>query len=461
MFVPRPEWAQGSAEALEREITELSAHIQAATCRWLCLVAEFDRRDGWVASGCRSCAAWLSWRCGLAPSGAREQVRVARRLAEMPRVLEAFGRGELSYSQVRALSRVVNEDTEEQFLNLARHCTAADLEVLVRSYRGVLAAELPAVRRSRQNRYVVCSHDEDGSLTLHARLPAEEGAIVLAALAAGRDALRSSADETASAEAPQASDSAENASAEAPSTPEGVSRPAATDADALVLMADTLVSSGAADRPGGERYQVVVHVDADAVGARDDEAGRCELDHGAALHPETARRLACDASLVRVLERDGQPLSIGRKTRSVPPSLRRALNGRDGGCRFPGCDQRRFVDAHHIHHWARGGRTDLGNLVLLCRHHHRLVHEGEFSVEARPRGRLVFRRPDGRVLPAVPAPRRGDLHELRRRNRRAGLSIDDKTGEPDWYGDPLDLDYAVGGLADSDERLRPGRGPPS
>jgi len=433
--------------ALEREITELSAHIQAATCRWLCLLAEFDRRDGWVPSGSRSCADWLSWRCGLTRGAAREHVRVARRLAELPRIQDVFARGELSYSQVRALSRVASEDTEEELLRLASHCTAAQLETLVRAYRGVLARELPAVHRSQQNRYVVCSHDEDGSVMLHARLPAEDGAIVLAALEAGRDALRAARREGVSAETPVR-----------PQEAGATANP--NDADALVLMGDTLLAGGSEDRTAGERYQVVVHVDAETVGDRDG-GGRCELDQGAALHPETARRLACDASLVRVIERDGQALSIGRRTRSVPASLRRALNSRDRGCRFPGCSQQRFVDAHHIHHWARGGRTDLGNLVLLCRHHHRLLHEGGFSVETRPRGRLVFRRPDGRVLPAVPSPRRGDHHELRHRNRRAGLAIDETTSEPDWYGDPLDLDYAVGGLADMDGRLRSERAPPN
>jgi len=344
-------------------------------------------------------------------------------------------------------------------------------QTLVRAYRGVLATELPAVRRSQQNRYVVCSQDDDGSLMLHARLPAEEGAIVLAALAAGREALRSEEGEDVSAETPEARDSAESVSAEMPQAsngPESVSAEtpsapgaSATDADALVLMADTLLAGGAGDRAGGERYQVVVHVDADAVGERDDGTGRCELDHGAALHPETARRLACDASLVRVLERDGQALSLGRKTRSVPPSLRRALSSRDGGCRFPGCDQRRFVDAHHIHHWARGGRTDLGNLVLLCRHHHRLVHEGGFSVEAGRRGRVVFRRPDGKVLPAVPRPRRGDHRELRDRNRRARIAIDSETSVPRWWGDPLDLGGAVDAVVAADGRIAPERAPPS
>jgi hypothetical protein len=459
MFAPSPGPSDLKLPALEREITELSAHIQAATCRWLCLVAEFDRRDGWAPSGCASCAHWLSWRCGLTPGAAREQLRVAHRLADLPRIRAVFARGELSYSQVRALSRVADASTEEELLRLARHSTAAQLEMLVRAYRGVLARELPAVRRSQQNRYVVCSHDDDGSLILHARLPADDGAIVLASLAAGRDALRAGDGADVSAETPRA---AEDVSAKAPSGPADEGRAAApNDADALVLMADTLLAAGPADRASGERYQVVVHADAETLADRDGGAGRCELDDGSALHPETGRRLACDASLVRILETDGQPLSIGRKARAVPAALRRALNSRDRGCRFPGCHRRRLVDAHHIEHWARGGHTALGNLVLLCRHHHRLVHEGGFSIESKSGGRLVFRRPNGQAVPVVPRRPRGDHHEVRRGNHRAGLNIDDRTSEPQWWGDRLDLDYAVSGLASVDGRLAPERAPPS
>jgi len=115
-----------------------------------------------------------------------------------------------------------------------------------------------------------------------------------------------------------------------------------------------------------------------------------------------------------MLERDGAPLRIGRKTRKIPPALGRALRARDGGCRFPGCERRRFVDAHHIRHWARGGATDQDNLLLLCRHHHRLVHEGGYSVERLPDGRVRFRLPNGKLLGAARPPR-GDPGQLPRR----------------------------------------------
>src|SRR5215218_127393 len=132
-----------STDRLAEEITELASHIHAATCRWLGLVAEFDRRGGWFDWGCRSCAQWVSWRCGIAPVAAREHVRVARRLAHLPLIRAAFAEGRLSYSQVRALTRVEKVEKEEELLSLARHATAAQLERLVRAYRGVVARLAP------------------------------------------------------------------------------------------------------------------------------------------------------------------------------------------------------------------------------------------------------------------------------------------------------------------------------
>ena len=172
-------------------------------------------------------------------------------------------------------------------------------------------------------------------------------------------------------------------------------------ADALVAIADSFLATGPAARTGGDRHQILVHVDAATLSGAD-ESGRCELEHGAPLAAETARRLACDASIVRLLERDGKPLTIGRKSRSIPPALRRALRTRDKGCRFPGCGSRRFLDAHHIEHWARGGATDLDNLIHLCGTHHRLLHEGGFHLEPSPDGKLIFHRPDGRRIPDCP-----------------------------------------------------------
>jgi hypothetical protein len=430
---------------LEREITTLASQIHAATCRWLALVAEYDAREGWAQWGCRSCAHWVAWQCGIAPGPAREHVRVARRLVELPLIRAAFAAGELSYSKVRALTRVENVRREQDLLDLARHATASQLERLLRAYRGVVAAERAAAG-GEPERWLALDHADDGSLLLRGRLPAEEGALVMAALEAAQDFLASQ-DVPAGTPAPAVDGSGDvPAGTPAPAAdgsggvPAGTPRrsPGAARAEALVAVADAFLAGDSAGRPartGGDRYQVVVHADV-ATLAGEEHGGRCEFEDGSPLAIETARRLSCDASIVRLLERDGQPLRIGRKTRTIPPALRRALNARDRGCRFPGCGSRRFLDAHHIEHWAKGGATDLDNLLQLCGHHHRLLHEGGYRLVRGPGDRIRFLRRDGRLIPDCPArPSRGRAAALggpRRPDACVPLSHD-----------RLDLDYAV------------------
>lgn len=239
-------------------------------------------------------------------------------------------------------------------------------------------------------------------------------------------------------------------------------------------MADRLLTTNPAPRSGAERYEVVLHVDAPVLaGATDDLAAddvatddpadelgsprpRCELEQGPSLPAETARRLACDASLVVIAERDSQPLNVGRRTRTISPALGRALRSRDQGCRFPGCPRHRHVDAHHIHHWARGGHTNLSNLVLLCRHHHRLLHEGGYAVRARAGGRLEFTRPDGRTITASPPRTRGDQRCIRDHHRRVGLELGAESAAALSADSHFDLGMAVEALLQADPQ--PARG---
>ena len=365
---------------LQDEIAALASHIYAGTCRWLELVGELDRRSGWASVGCGSCAEWLAWRCGLTPRAAREHVRVARRLSEVPLIHGAFARGELSYAKVRALTRVADVADEEELLELARHLTAAQLERAVRAYRRVTAKEADDLHAFAHAGY---TWDEDGSLILRARLAPEDGALFLRALEASRDRLR------------EREESGERGSAE-PRRP--------STAEALVALAEHALAGGARDRSGAERYQVVVHVDANE--------GAAALEDGIPLAPETADRLACDASLVELVERDGVPLSVGRKTRTIPPAMRRALQARDRRCRFPGCENRRFLHAHHIEPWARGGETKLDNLVLLCTRHHQFVHESGYSLVGAGGRELEFRDRWGFAVPTVPRPPPGALEGL-------------------------------------------------
>ena len=418
-------------EQLEHKITQLAADINAGSCRFLELVAEFDRREGWGRwVGITSCAEWVAWQCGISPRTAREQVRVARALAEHPAVHDAFARGELSYSKVRALTRMGAGYSEDELLDLAHHATAGQLERIARVVRRVSAAE---ANDAHEGRFLSYHWEEDGSFSIHGRLPAEEGALLLQALDAARDALwdDARASERGSAEPPERG----GGSAE-PSPPEPIK---ITNADALVTTADRSLAPPSRDRCGGDRYQVVVHVEEAALtGVVRPPA----IEGETSISAETARRLACDASLVRVVGRDGSTLSVGRKTRTVPPSIRRALGARDATCRFPGCERRRFLDAHHVHHWAHGGETSLDNLIHLCRHHHRLVHEGGCSVEFSRDGSATFRGPRGFELPPAPRPPGSDPWALSARNARSGLSIGPITCQG---GDreKLDLDLAV------------------
>jgi Domain of unknown function (DUF222)/HNH endonuclease len=428
---------------LEAQITELAGHLNAANFRWLSLIAEFDRRNGWSDGATQSCAHWLNWKCGLDMGAAREKVRVAHSLEKLPRISAAMERGELSYSKARALTRVACAQTEEYLLSIALHGTAAHVEKLVRQYRRAQEAEeLSREARQQATRQVTYFYDEDGCLILKGRLPAEIGALLIKAL-------------DAAVNDPQMQDPAvRDVSAESPAqrpawglvvkASDGRPSWGARRADALGRIAESFLQHGAEALNPADRQQIVVHVDAETL--QDGRAGRCELEHGPSLAAETVRRLACDASLVGVLENEqGEPLNVGRKTRSVSPAIRRALNARDRGCRFPGCSNARYIDAHHVHHWARGGETKLSNLVQLCRFHHRQVHEGGVVVQRLDDGALRFLRPDGRSFDSV-APehtRPCDWQQLPTVRDQQGIHIDQNTATTRWRGEKMDYGLAI------------------
>jgi len=185
-----------------------------------------------------------------------------------------------------------------------------------------------------------------------------------------------------------------------------------------------------------ERYQVLLHVDSETLSEEGSGLGQSELEDGTRVSYETSRRLACDAAVVEIGRgRDGSVLDVGRKRRTIPPSVRRALEVRDRGCRFPGCGLR-FTDAHHIKHWADGGETSLTNLLLLCGHHHRLLHEEGWKVEWWAEGRAAFIDPKGqthlgrpREAPLLPA---DPVAALTKDTRRRGADPDFHTAGARW-----------------------------
>lgn len=281
------------------------------------------------------------------------------------------------------LTRVAEPANEQPLVELAEVMTASQLQRAVGAYRRVTREEAAT---QQEGEFISYRWSDDGSLAMRARLAAEDGALVLRALEAGREALW----ERGRAET----------IADAVSRGEEHARP--SNAEALVAMADLALESPEGTRTGGERYQVVVHVDAGTL--THDADGRCELDDGRQLAAETARRLSCDDSVVELHEREGAILSLGRKRRSISPALRRALAARDRRCRFPGCDNHRYVDGHHVEHWSQGGETNLDNLLLLCRRHHRLVHERGYTIELGDDGEAFFTNQYGVQLENVPRP---------------------------------------------------------
>ncbi|MDT8322171.1 MAG: DUF222 domain-containing protein [Xanthomonadales bacterium] len=424
-------------QRLERDITELAAHINAASYQLLELVGIYDEQQGWGQHGLASCAHWLQWQCGTNLSAAREKVRVARALPDLPKISAAFREGRVSYSKVRAMTRVATPRNEDTLLNVALHGTAHHVEKMVRNYRrGKRLEALDEENRRHALRELSWYVDGDGCWVFRGCFSPEQGALIAKALEKAMDQ-----------QFEERREEHPDVSAETPKggiTEWEEPQPIATRrADALERLAESFLADGEKTSAGGDRYLVHIHTGAEVLQA-DGEGAESECEDGCHLSAETSRRVACDAAVVHWRENaDGEPLNIGRKSRTIPPAIRRALQRRDGGCRFPGCSCRRFVDAHHIVHWADGGETRMENLVLLCRRHHRLVHEGGFGVHRAPGNEIRFSYPGGDSLPVTADGRyRGNVTRIKVQNREKGLDIGAKTLPPRWRGEVMDYDHA-------------------
>jgi hypothetical protein len=421
-------------DELGARIVGLSGQLAAATCRWLLLVADFDRRDGCASFGLASTARWLSHHCGLAHRTAVEHVRVARALDLFPSLADEMRAGRLSYSQVRAISRIAHDGESrlvDELIEVAQHGSAGQLEVIVRGLRTVEDNETPD--GSPPEEYVRQSWSSDSQWRCNARLAPERGAVVRSAI----DAIAQS----------------ENLS----------------QADALVRMAEiALAALHDSDNPprglrGEEHAAVIIHLDAAALPdqpppAAEPDADRAEprsaergrpfarVAKGPGLPKRVVERLLC-AGRIRTAARDrqGNVLDVGRSHRVVTDRQFRALLIRDGGhCTHPGCESAAGLEAHHVRHWLYGGRTDLDNLVLLCRRHHHAHHDGEFTIIRRGGG-FEFLRADGRVLERRVDPSRLATDESWSDIRHAGVRADAPTTQ--WTGERLDRHYAVAVLA--------------
>ena len=371
---------------LADDLEESWRAVSKCTAEFLRLLLEFDRREAYREWGLADTAQWLDAKCGISRVTAREKVRVARALSNLDLIPKSFEEGFLSYSQVRALTRYADEDNEAPLLEMAMSCPASELEVRLRAMDNGELLNANDGQSTASHR--LTRHDGEGDrVRFRIELSREDAGVLVKAL------------EVAKAELLECGPAVSGAGDEA-----------ALCADALMLIARRTLSGcfrgsakeGAfwfrpdmteavlddpAPEQSGPAHLVTVHVDEKALSGN---GGHSDLP------VPVVRRLLCDGALVGLVEDpDGVPLSVGRKTRTVPVGIRRALEARDRTCRYPGCNHARWLDAHHVVHWADGGEASLENLVLLCTNHHKLLHEGEFQILSRGEKGHFFARADG------------------------------------------------------------------
>jgi hypothetical protein len=444
-------------DQLQDEVTTWAGRVAAGEARLLELIGELDAREAWAGWGVLSCAHWLSYRCGMGLATARERVRVARALRELPQTRELFGAGRLSWSQVRALTRVATPGNEQQLVQIARHSTGAQIEKVARGLRRAQQAEADA-RDPEDAAYRMRTrvrYDEDGTVVLTVRMTAEQSQVVLAVLEQTRSALEAA---DVSTETPQADTRTTVVSAS-----EAPDESAEASATVLQLPAPRLpldLPSPPQRRP--TLGEALVHLCSTAsqvaIGAKvrhrlkacvDPLSGWARLADGELLPPGTLAsaqippalraREPSREELFALLPRDRLAVhDVGRDQREAPPALRALLGQVDGErCRFPGCDRTRFLHAHHVIFWSEGGCTVLSNLVLLCGKHHRYVHHEGVQLTLHPDRRLEVRDRSNRILDMRVLAAFGDPLTLDRSDLTA------TTLPPAWDGSRLDLDHVV------------------
>ena len=383
-------------DALGDQIAEMSAHIDAAMHRLLTAIREFDVASGWHVQGALSCAHWLAWRVGWDLRTARERVRVARKLAELPLIDEELRRGAMSYSQARAITRVATADNEELWVGYAKHMPASQLDTLCRSYQnvqaydqahgseaGAMAGAVAAAHVAAQ-RMVTRRNLDNGMVKFEIVVASDEAAIVWAALNAGiakagaalttADSLvaePSPAEHSIAAQTPAEPRAAEPSRAEhsiaaqTPAehsfgTPPIAKAPSPADrgrqrADAFM---DIIQDRVRGVRPQRTPIEIIITVPHAGLHGSAEPSDLAMMADGEVIATATARRLCCDAGVVVAhVDAHGVPLSVGRKTRTIPAAIQRALRLRDRTCRFPGCTHSRYVDGHHIKHTHNTNRT--------------------------------------------------------------------------------------------------------
>ena len=354
------DWGHVSNDQIDESIDHFSGLASGAWARVCELIQEVDSRQSWMADGARSLVDWVAARLRIRHSTAVQLVGIAHRLHELPILSERFATGELSLDQVDAISKMATKETESGLIDETMGLTNTALDRKARRTRGLADAEARPIyeRRSLYRQWNL----DQSELRFGGSLPGEAGRIFDSAIDARIDEMAAD-----------------------PET--GLFDPyPSRAADALAELA------------AGEGGEVNLTIFAD-IGAVTAEGGSSELDNSAMVPNDLARRLGCDGIVRTVLEQGAQPIGIGRRSRKIPEWLKELVYFRDGACcSFPGCRNTRWLQIHHVRHWADGGPTNLDNLILLCSAHHRFLHEMGWHITTND-GVWEFRRPDWSLFP--------------------------------------------------------------
>lgn len=437
------------AELLEADICQLAGHLAAATCKFLDLIGEYDRREAWASWDMRSCAQWLSWKCQLAPGTAREHVRVARALQGLPLVRAEFAAGRMSYYKVRELTRIATPGTEADLVEMTGPMTASQVERFARAHHRCTSAD--GQDPEPDESILRWRLDADtGLLHLSARLAPADGAVVLQALRAVLGDLEHPHD-------PHDGDESGN-KREAEPDLAGAARPPRLDvpvtdlADALTELAASYLRGKIATADNADVYQVIIHTTPQVATAADVPAGtslpighpawpdRCHVEDGPEVSALDAQLIACGATVSAMVHdfETGTVLDVGRRSRRATAAIRRAVRERDGvRCAFWGCESRR-TDLHHIQWWSRGGQTSAKNLIPACRYHHALFHRAGLII-TRTRDGYTFTNPATGAVIGPPGHLPGSDGDINATHDAFILpeTISQATGER------LDLHYAI------------------
>ncbi|MGC5256048.1 DUF222 domain-containing protein [Gordonia sp. DT218] len=410
-----------SDDEIADRLVGYASQVAAMTARFLDLLAAFDDRSAWGGDGILSCAHWLTWRTGLSIRTAQDHLRVAHAVPALPLIREAFSHGRLSYSKVRALTRVATPEREQELLNVAMSSTAAQVERLVRKLRHI-DRHAEEEERGQIDSRGSWRWNDDGSLSVNLRLSPLDGARFLAgAVRAEYERTRIGGDPDVPTPTDPASETPSSKSA-----PDLWRNVPSDIAPAVIAMADTVQTVIEVPEfvPGAE---VVVHDDVDEP----------HIDGGPALDRAEVDEARCGGTERRVRRgKRGVVLTWGRKRRMPTRALMRIIFERDRCCRVPGCGRTRHLHAHHVQFVSHGGTTEPDNLILLCSTHHRALHRGEFSIRALGEQQFSFHRSDGSIIDDAPPMRAPD-------DWHPDSGIDDDAVLPINPGRRLDLGYTT------------------